>query len=1364
LLLRAKGIDVTADGERLRIEAAPGALDPELAALLRARSAELVSYLRLTRHALHQRSPAAGESRRGPLATTQRRLWLFDRTHFQCSAYNVPYAIAWDGALDVPALQISIRALFERHDALQMQVLEDGADACAEVTGAEGFAAEVIDLSSDPDALQQRLDEAAARPFDLTKDRLFRASLFRLGPERHILFLNVHHFVCDGSSLAILLDELSIFYAAHARARGASLPPISRSFFDYARSELARLETDESKRELRSAVGRLEGLEPLELPTDRPRPALFSHRGAICSFTFSRELSASIKALAGQLAVTPYLVLLTAYELLLSRYSGQRDLAVAIPIDGRGVKDASLVGFFAKTLVLRTDLGGTPSFSELVARVKASRLAAFAAEHVPFEHLVEALDAAQDRSRTPIFQALFSLEEARFRMDPVTGQPWRRVRLANGGAKTDLTLVMEHDHDHFLGELEYCTDLFDRHTIQRLLKNFETLLESVVRDPHAPAMRARMLHSDDLAALDRINETRRELPVVGGFYELIREQARLSPSRVAIRDQHGNMSYDELDGSSDAWAARLAASGVTRGARVGVAVGRSRRVLEVNLGVMKAGAAYVPLDTSFPRDRLAFMARDAELTCIVAERAAVEALPEGVPLLIVEELERTTAPAGFAQVVNEPSDVAYIIYTSGSTGLPKGVEVLHGGVSNLLNSMSRAPGCGPDDRVMAVSTFSFDMCIAELYLPLVVGACTIIAPRTCAADGETLARVIDDYGATFVQATPTTFKLLVEAGLPEQPFKAIGGGEPFPAELARALSRRCSEVWNGYGPTETTVYATFYRIEDPDSPVLIGRPIENTKVYVLDSEQQRVPFGVVGELYIGGAGVSRGYRNCTDLTRARFLRDPFSDDMRAMMYRTGDLVRARADGLQYLGRTDSQVKLRGYRIELGEIESLLLAHESVEQAVVLIREFGPNDQRLVAYVTGSEGLRPAALRAYLGKQLPRYMVPRLIVALSSMPMTPSGKIDRILLPDPRGLAQSEDERRPVSECATERVILEIWQRVLGTPDVGVDDDFFAAGGHSLLAVQLVREINRALHTRLSLGVIFEAPTIRAQAARVDRGEHGGGVSIVLLNPGGRREPLFCICGINLYQSLATELAGDRPVYGLYLPIEGELLERATVELDPHAMAKQYLEAIRSVQTRGPYHLAGVSFGGALAYEIARQIRASGEQVGMLALLDTILPSALPASRMRQAARAAASWARSNLGPLASVLDAAPSALKRAVGVPKLATEEVPGRSNENDTSASLAERTRRYQQAMTSYEPSMLPYDGDVVLVRALDQFRQLPGCAPDYGWSKYVRGELEMYDLPGDHLGILTAPHVREVARWITGKLARSDCDDSRV
>jgi amino acid adenylation domain-containing protein len=1263
-----------------------------------------------------------------PLTPQQHQLWVLDRMHAGASMYNLAYAFAIEGALDVSALQRSLRELVARHDALRMRVLDDAAQPQLQFDPELELAVPVIDAGA---TLMEQLQREAERAFDLARGPLFRAAVYRTGAEQHVLFFGVHHIAADGWSIEILLDELATLYAGYAAGGSPKLPALSSSYARHA------AETQGGKVRLARASARLRGIEPLELPTDRPRPAVFGHRGASCWFSLSPACSRAIKGLAAELGTTPYTVLLAAYKLLLARYTGQSDIVVGSPVAGRArQEDEAVVGFFARTLVMRTDLGGTPSFRELVARVEHSCFGAFADAGVPFERLVEALALPIDRSRTPVFQTLFSLRETRPRVDPRSGRAWKRLPLSAGGAKTELTLLLEHDGEQLHGELEYSSELFEAATVERLIANYERLIDHAVREPDAVAARLDLLSDAERSALARLNDTARAIPEVGGFHELFRAQAERDPSRTAIVDQQGSVSYGELDRQSDAWAAYLAARGIGRGARVGVAVGRSRRVLEVNLGVLKAGAAYVPLDTNLPRERLAFMADDAGLACILAERATLEQLPDGYAIAVVEDVALPTA-AG-ARVRSEPDDIAYIIYTSGSTGQPKGVEVRHGGVVNLLTSMAERPGCTRDDRVMAVSTFSFDMCIAELYLPLAVGARTILAPRTCAADGEALSRFIDEYGATLVQATPTTFTLLVDAGLPKQRFKAIGGGEPFPGQLARALAPCCSEVWNGYGPTETTVYATFYRIDDPDRPVRIGLPIANTQLYVLDALQQPVPLGVAGELYIGGAGVSAGYRNRDELTRERFLPDPFAAG--AKMYRTGDLVRMHADGVQYVGRTDNQVKLRGYRIELGEIEARLARHEQVEHAVVLVRELGENDKRLVAYVVLRSEVSAEQLRAYLTQQLPSYMVPRWIVPLSALPTTPSGKVDRKLLPDPRELVSSEEPAHDDAASATERALLEVWQRVLGSREFGVQDDFFSVGGHSLLAVQLVKEINRTLHTRLSLGIIFEAPTVRKQAARIDRGEHGGGASLVPLRKGGARAPLFCICGIDLYQSLAAALPEDTPVYGTFLPIEGELFERPDVELDVPKMARQYLEAMRIVQPHGPYYLAGVSFGGALAYEIARQLRAEGEPVGLLALLDTILPSAFPSSRARRLARGAVRWARSRGGWLAKVLDALPELQDELVC-------DVRNEIGDGESTDHLLQRMRLYRRAFIAYEAAIEPYAGDVLLVRAGDRVEPLAHGEPDFGWSRHVRGKLMVREAPGDHLGLLRPPHVAQVA-----------------
>jgi len=1196
------------------------------------------------------------------------------------------------------------------------------------------------------------LEREAQRPFELGKGPLFRATLYRL-PSEHVLFFNVHHLVCDGWSVELMLGELLELYAAARERRAARLAELPMSFGDYAVWERARVDDARTEQELARAVARLEGAAPLELPTDHARGGVFSYRGRTLHFALPGELSRAIDALARRCETTRYVLLLAAYQLLLARYSGQSDIVVGSPVTGRDLSETEqLVGFFARTVVIRSELDLSQDFVSLLGQVKRACLAAFADQQVPFERLVERLVPTRDRSRTPLFQTLFSLQETSARLDPVSGLAWQALPVDNGGAKTDLTLLLEHDGSRIAGKLEYASCLFEHETIERMVANYQTLLESIVQEPAQRAARLELVHRRERAKLAELNETERELPQVGGFYELFRAQAERTPGRTAVIDGEGSLSYRELDQRSDAWAAELGARGVVRGARVGLALARTRRVLEVALGIMKAGAAYVPLDTSFPRERLAFMAEDAGLSLIVAESETRDALPGSCPLLLAEELT-LDASAPLPRVHNEASDLAYIIYTSGSTGQPKGVEVEHGGVVNLLTSMAREPGCTEQDRVLAVSTFSFDMCIAELYLPLVVGACTILAPRTCAADGATLARYIDEYRATLVQATPTTFKLLVEAGLPRQRFKAIGGGEAFPGQLARALAPCCTEVWNGYGPTEITVYATFHRIDRPERPVLIGKPIANTRLYVLDGEQQPVPFGVAGELYIGGKGVSAGYRNQPKLTAERFLDDSFHGEPGARMYRTGDLVRMRPDGAQYVGRADQQVKLRGYRIELGEIESVLAQHASVEQCTVVVRALDEHDKRLVAYVVAKPGavLSPGALRNQLEQQLPRYMVPRMFVQLEKLPLTASGKVNAKLLPDPRGRTLESHAPRARVHDATERVLTEIWQSVLGIAEIAPTDEFFALGGHSLLAVRLTHEINRAFHTTLSLSLVFESPTIRAQAERLNQGDHQGGLTAVPLARGGREPPLFCICGINLYQKLADELADERPVYGMFLPVEGELFHDASIELDAREMARQYLKALRSVQPHGPYHLAGISFGGVLAYEVAQQLVAQGEQVALLALLEVILPDARKVSRLRRLARRARSWLELAPGAVRGLRAAFARALTARGSEPALPSSEL------GDASELLEQRMQRYHGALAKYVADMPPYHGKVVLFRGRDQVRAMPGCPRDYGWLRHARGEFERFDIPGDHLGILREPNVRELARLLRQCLASS-------
>jgi amino acid adenylation domain-containing protein len=1277
-----------------------------------------------------------------PLTPPQRRLWLLDRLQPACSAYSMPYALEIEGPLDELALCDSLAALVRRHDALRTEVFERDGEAYTRVVAHACCATEVVDVTDGYDALERLMHAEVLRPFDLTRAPLFRAKLYRLAAHRHVLFFNISHLVCDGWSIEVLLRELRALYALRRDGAGSPPPPLARSFSQCARREVELACGPLFEDALARTVERLRDIEPLDFPADRLRPALFRYAGAACDLVLSAQRVAAIRNLARAQGTTPQIVLLGAYILLLSRYSGQTDLTIGCPIAGRDQTELeAVVGFFARTLVVRTRVDPDESFADWLDEVREACFAAYEDELAPFERVVERLNPPRDRSRTPLFQALFSLQQIESRAALFAGARCVQRRLPAQGAKTDLTLLFEDDGSTVVGRLEYNIDLFAPETMARFVRNYLTLLDNVLADPERAVSRIGIVHGDELAQLERTHRgadaARREL----AFVEIFAEQVRRTPDRVALIDQHGGLTYRELDASSDRWAARLRAENLGAGGRLGVALGRSRRMLEVTLGIWKVGAAYVPLDPTFPPARLAYMLEDSAVACIVSEQAFAHAfVMPGRRFLLAEQVEREPLPTSAPRTCGGADELAYIIYTSGSTGRPKGVEVTQSGLVNLLASMAREPGCGPDDRVLAVSTFSFDMCIAELYLPLTVGARTIIAPRTCAADGALLSQYIDRYGATLVQATPTTFHLLVQAGLPRQRFKAIAGGEVLSSSLARALGAACPEVWNGYGPTETTVYATFQRVIDSEAPVLIGQPVANVSLYVLDEHLQRVPFGVTGELYIGGAGVSRGYCNQPELTRMRFFSDraPFATNER--VYRTGDLVKMRPEGLEYVGRRDHQIKLRGYRIELGEIESALASHPAVRRAVVVVRPFGSDDRRLVAYVaTGGEVIAPEILRSFLRSLLPAYMVPPHLVLMAELPLTQSGKVDRNRLPEPLCELFVDAKLGPSAEGELERVLLDLWKQVLGRSGIGPNDDFFALGGHSLLAVRLVHEINRALHTRLSLSVVFDSPTVREQAARIDCGEHGGGVSIVPLREGGNAEPLFCICGINLYQALARRLPADRPVYGLFLPIEERLFEQGAIELNVQEMARSYCAAVRSLQATGPYFLAGISFGGALAFEIARQLRAEGEAIGLLAALDTILPSArrealVPGPAMH-ALRAVAAGAR-----------AARAWIERTTG----GTSQR-ARADSDELTRSLSHtRMLGYQRALASYDRHVRTYDGDLVLVRA----RRTAGIglkyAADYGFRRHVRGRLIRLEHGGQHLDMLAEPGVAELAQLL--------------
>ncbi|HYX25648.1 MAG TPA: amino acid adenylation domain-containing protein [Thermoanaerobaculia bacterium] len=1021
-----------------------------------------------------------------PLSFAQERLWILDRMDPGSPAYNIPMGVRLLGRLDVPALAESLTEIVRRHAVLR-SIFTGLAEEPVQISRpAAPVPLPVVDLAALPavgrEAEASRLARVFARqPFDLERGPMLRAALLRLGEEEHGGFFTMHHAASDGWSMGVLIHELSTLYAAFSQGRPSPLPELPIQYADYARWQRGWLVGDVLAEQLAYWRQALAGIETLQLPTDRSRPRLQTFRGEVRRFVVEEATAGALKALGQRGGGTPYMSLLAVFAALLERYSGQRDIAIGSPTANRPRPELeSLIGFFVNTLVLRTDLSGPPSFEELLGRVRTAALAAFAHQDLPFEKVVFELQPERNLATSPLFQVMFMMQNAPAGSLSLPGLTLKPVGAAEVGvAKFDLTLSMAESPAGLGGSLEYNTDLFDRSTIDRLLGHFRALLGAVVAAPGRSLAELELLPAAERdQLLVEWNRTGREVPS-GCVHDWIAAQAARTPETVAVVFGGESLTYGQLERRANGLALRLLELGIGPEERVGIALERSLEMAVALLGVLKAGGAYVPLDPSYPAERLAFMREDAGLATVLTEESL----------------------RGFPEVARAPwsgvgeDNAAYVIYTSGSTGRPKGVQISHGALTNFLVSMAETPGLTSEDRLLAVTSLSFDIAGLELYLPLSVGGCVVLASREEAADGQRLRMLLAASAATVLQATPATWRLLLESGWQGgEGLKALCGGEAVPAALAAALLPRVGSLWNVYGPTETTIWSTVAEITG-EGPVLIGRPIANTEAYVLDERGQPAPVGVPGELLLGGAGLARGYLGRSELTAERFVPNPFGA-AGSRLYRTGDLARWRPGGvLECLGRIDHQVKVRGFRIELGEIESALARHPEVAAAVVVAREEAPGERRLVGYVVpreeaGGESLT-RALRALLRRSLPEHMVPTAWVQLAALPLTPNGKVDRKALPAPEpAVVQAGASTAP--RTPAEEVLAGIWEQVLGRRAVGVLNNFFDLGGHSLLATQVVSRVREAFGVELPLRRLFETPTLEGLARAVEQLRAAGG--------------------------------------------------------------------------------------------------------------------------------------------------------------------------------------------------------------------------------------------------------------------------------
>jgi len=1015
--------------------------------------------------------------RRGelPLSYAQQRLWFLDQLDPDSPMYNIPWAIQLRGLLDKDALQVAVNAIVARHEVLRSRFRNTNGNATLTIEDDLS-----LDIEWEPvvaENLQARVTELAEQPIDLGVAPLMRVHVLQESPDRCVLLVVIHHIIADGISLNNLFAELSAGY----RGKQELLPALPVQYVDYAAWQQQQLTTvgEQQLNYWRESLANAPSL--LELPTDRPRPAKQTFAGRLAGRLMNDATAKEVRKLAKRSGTTLFMTMLAGFDALLARYSGQTDIVVGTPVTSRSRSELEpLIGMFLNTLPLRADLSTNPSFDELLQQVRTNTLGAYANQDVPFEQLVEKLQPVRDMSFSPIFQVMFTLQTGSTTLPEFADGISTDVFGFNyQSAKFDISVSVTDLENGAIGlTFEYNTDLFDQSTIERMLLHYENVLSAIVVRHDEPLATLPLLGADEQQQLlHDWNATAAALPAEPTLHQYIEAQMQRAPQALAVVSGDRQLTYRELDELTAALAIKLQALGAGADVPIAVCLERSVDMLVGMLAILRSGSGYVPLDPNYPQDRIDYMLRDSGAQILVTESALVSRLPiDHVTVVNVDEVAVVDSDATLS-IQNNTHSLAYQIYTSGSTGLPKGVQIEHQAVLNFLSTMNAKPGMAAGDKLLAVTTLCFDISILELFQPLTVGAAVVIASHEATSDGAALATLLDTHSITVMQATPATWRMLLQSGWQgSNTLKVLCGGEALDRELADQLVSRNAELWNMYGPTETTIWSTCHRYKPSDAVITVGKPIANTLIYVLDNALLPVPAGMPGELYIGGTGVARGYWQRAELNSERFLANPFA---KGRIYRTGDRVRWLADGtLEVLGRTDFQVKLRGFRIELGEIETALASYADVTQAVVTLREDRPGDQRLVAYLIAPDGvtLDPAELRSHISVGLPEYMLPAAYVQLERFPLTPNGKIDRKSLPAPDA-AQVAKVEYVAPRNPTEAALCELWHAVLGVDNIGIHDDFFALGGHSLIATQLVSRIRDTLNAELPLRQLFEQPTV-----------------------------------------------------------------------------------------------------------------------------------------------------------------------------------------------------------------------------------------------------------------------------------------------
>jgi len=1319
--------------------------------------------------------PAADSERPIPLSYGQERLWFVAQLDGADTANHRPANFHIRGPLRIETLQQAFDEIVRRHSILRARLPLAAGIPEQRIEQDLSFPLSVTELTDVPvdrriERARELTEEEGRLPFDLARGPLVRAGLLRLHAEEHIFLVTFHHAIFDGWSEHVFQSELKTLYDAYLKGMNSPLPELKAQYSGFSSMQRSHLQGPRYERCLSFWLDTLRDAPAvLELPTDRPRPAQLLNEGEEYSFLLSEELREELKKVGASEGATLYMTLLAAFNVLLYRYTGQTDLVIGSPVAGRRHIDTEpLIGLFINMLPLRSDLSGNPGFRILLQRVRETVLQAFDHQDLPFEKLVEVLAPPRMINYTPIFQIFFQLRNLP-RSDPnfegITLSPFR---VPLGISAFDLSVDMEEVEEGLFCRIEFDTGLFDRDTIERMFGHFRSLLKGIAEDPDVPVSRLPLMSADqrrDIAENWRSAEF--EYPVDSVIHELFRSQAARTPDEVAVFTRTTTHSFSDVDRMSDDLAGLLVEKGVAVGSIVGILMPRSADLVVGILSVLKAGAIYLPLDPEYPADRIRFMIENSDVQVVVTDsRASLPDEVSGVTTLTMREgPEKPAEDPVSAEHSSRRTDAMYLLYTSGSTGTPKGVIGTHCGAINRLHWMWRAYPFAPGEVCCQTTSASFVDSVWELFGPLLRGIPSVSIPDEEVKDPHRLVKRLCDSGVTRIVVVPSLLASLLKtfenlgALVPRLLFW-VSSGEALSPDLVRRFHKAVpgGRLINLYGSSEVAADVACYETSPDDNvaAVPIGRPIDNTRLYVLDANAELVPPGVPGELYVGGTCLARGYLGRDDLTAERFLADPFVPGAGLRMFRTGDRVRWRDNrDLEFLGRADRQVSLRGFRIELGEIESLLRDDPVVDDAAVAM-EGHAGFERLIAYIVSrGAGKDEEALRAALARQLPAYMIPSAFVFIKCLPLTPNGKLDRAALPRPSASLHHDgmESGKPASEL--ERKLADLWAENLGLDRIGVHDNYFENGGHSLLAVQLFTAIENVLHTRLPLGSLFQAPTIRELAGTFPESDARQTETLIeLIREGGVGAPLFLVHprggGLFRYSILATKINPSHAVFGIHpVGLDGKSPCLNSVE----EMAARYVAEVRQIQPTGPILLGGYSFGGRIVFEMARQFRASGRSVALLAMFDTYGPdfwsntSNLRAGICRQLYRGKEIMYRYRLRPsgqrLRFLIDRVSTVLRRR-GINFLPRFEP-------DLPESLQRVVDANVAAHRNYVPSA--YHGDVTLFVAKSRLFGMP-FESTLGWSRVVKGDIRIREIDGDHLMLLEESNVQSLADQLNQEL----------